>query len=44
MRKLFVRLLPPLSLLLLLVSCADKYQEGLEEGQRIGKEEGYKVG
>lgn len=42
MKKIFN--LAPLALLTILVSCADPYKEGLEEGKRIGYTEGYDVG
>lgn len=34
----------PLSLLFLMVACADPYKDGLEAGQKMGKTEGYEIG
>lgn len=43
MKNLFNKL-APLSLLALMVACADPYKDGLKAGQAMGREQGYKEG
>lgn len=42
--KNLITKLAPLSLMVLMVACADPYKKGFEEGQKIGYTEGYDVG